>query len=144
MSNSMSRQRLFFILALLCGVLGGFRHFGMEYASEYQNDSGGERRRSDQRTIEMPSGTKVEFSKFQSAALKGEAEYSIFLPPSYSKGNNSYPVVYFLHGLWNDHTSWTVARYGNLQEQVDRMIAEKKIPEIIMVHPKGDNSFYTN
>ncbi|MCI0423320.1 MAG: hypothetical protein L0312_29560, partial [Acidobacteria bacterium] len=52
--------------------------------------------------------------------------------------------VYFLHGLNNDHTSWTVDRYGHLHEQVDKLIAEKKAPEILMVHPKGDNSFYTN
>ena len=50
----------------------------------------------------------------------------------------------FLHGMWNDHTSWTVDRYGRLYEEVDRLIVEKKIPEIIMVHPSADNSFYTN
>ena len=138
--------KLKFLLAttMLAGVLGVSNHLRMAHASYSQNDSAGERRRSEQRTIEMASGARVEFAKFQSAALKGEAEYSIFLPPSYSKGKESYPVVYFLHGLWNDHTSWTVDRYGHLQEQVDMMIAQKKIPEIIMVHAKGDNSFYTN
>lgn len=126
-----------FALTMLAGIFGARGYYS-------QNDSAGERRRSDQRTIEMSSGAKVEFAKFQSAALKGEAEYSIFLPPSYGKGTKSYPVVYFLHGLWNDHTSWTVDRYGHLYEQVNTMIADKRIPEIIMVHPRGDNSFYTN
>ncbi|PYV87554.1 MAG: hypothetical protein DMG05_17405, partial [Acidobacteria bacterium] len=74
------------------------------YAIHFQNDSGGERRRGDRTAIEMSSGARVEFSKFYSPALKGDAEYSIFLPPSYGKDNKSYPVVYFLHGLWNDHT----------------------------------------
>src|SRR5437867_1151400 len=114
------------------------------YAIHFQNDSGGERRRGDRTAIEMISGARVEFSTFYSPALKGDAEYSIFLPPSYGKDNKSYPVVYFLHGLWNDHTSWTVDRYGHVHEQVDKLIAEKKIPEILMVHPKGDNSFYSN
>jgi S-formylglutathione hydrolase FrmB len=138
----MERRNFLFAVTMFGTV--GISSFRKLYALEYQNDSVGERRRSDLRTIEMPSGAKVEFSRFQSEALKGEAEYSIFLPSSYNKGKGSYPVVYFLHGLWNDHTSWTVARYGNLQEQVDTMIAQKKVPEIIMVHAKGDNSFYTN
>src|SRR5262249_1060708 len=56
----------------------------------------------------------------------------------------SYPVVYFLHGLNNDHTSWTVDRYGHLPERVEDLIKTGAIPEIIMVHPKGDNGFYTN
>jgi S-formylglutathione hydrolase FrmB len=76
--------------------------------------------------------------------LNEDREYSIFLPPSYHQGSQKYPVVYFLHGLNNDHTSWTVDRYGHLQERVDKLVADKAIPEIIMVHPKGDNSFYTN
>jgi S-formylglutathione hydrolase FrmB len=137
MRNSFRKLNFLIAMTMLAGILGvqGF------YS---QNDSAGERRRSDQRTIEMASGAKVEFARFQSVALKGEAEYSIFLPPSYGKETKSYPVVYFLHGLWNDHTSWTVDRYGHLYEQVNSMIAEKRIPEIIMVHPRGDNSFYTN
>jgi len=131
--------KLRFLLALLvfAGILGA-------HVSYSQNDSAGERRRSDQRTIELPSGAKVEFARFQSTGLKAEAEYSVFLPPSYGKETKSYPTVYFLHGLWNDHTSWTVDRYGHLYEQVNTLIADKKIPEIIMIHPKGDNSFYTN
>jgi S-formylglutathione hydrolase FrmB len=129
---------------LVLGALSYPAYLKTAQASYYQNDSANERRRPDPQTIQLSSGARVEFHKFQSSALKAEAEYSIFLPASYSKGKASYPVVYFLHGLWNDHTSWTVARYGNLQEQVDAMIAQKKIPEIIMVHPKGDNSFYTN
>jgi len=137
MLNASLKLRRMLALMMLMGIL--------EVQESYsQNDSAGERRRSDQRTIEVSGGAKVEFAKFQSAALKGEAEYSIFLPPSYGKETKSYPVVYFLHGLWNDHTSWTVDRYGHLYEQVNTMIAEKRIPEIIMVHPKGDNSFYTN
>jgi S-formylglutathione hydrolase FrmB len=106
--------------------------------------SDGERHRADRGPIELASGAKIEFSSLPSVCLKEDREYSIFLPPSYAKTQQKYPVVYFLHGLNNDHTSWTVDRYGHLHQQVDRLIAEKKIPEVLMVHPKGDNSFYTN
>jgi len=109
-----------------------------------QDRGPGERRRAERSPIELASGAKVEFSSFASAALKEDREFSIYLPPTYAKSKSSYPVVYFLHGLNNDHTSWTVDRYGHIHEQVDKLIAEKKIPEILMVHPKGDNSFYTN
>ncbi|MFN8007992.1 MAG: alpha/beta hydrolase family protein [Terriglobia bacterium] len=94
--------------------------------------------------ILLPSGSQVAFGSFFSPSLKEEREYSIFLPPSYTKSQNHYPVVYFLHGLNNDHLSWTSDRYGHLYQTIDRLILEQKIPEIIMVHPKGDNSFYTN
>jgi S-formylglutathione hydrolase FrmB len=107
-------------------------------------NAGGERRRATRGPIELSSGARVEFNSFPSSCLKEEREYSILLPPGYSKNNQRYPVVYFLHGLNNDHTSWTVDRYGHIHEQVDKLIAEKAIPEILMVHPKGDNSFYTN
>ncbi len=110
----------------------------------FQGPGGSERRRAERSALELPSGARVEFASFASAALKEEREYSIYLPPSYGKGQQKYPVVYFLHGLNNDHTSWTVDRYGQLHLQLDKLITEKKIPEILMVHPKGDNSFYTN
>jgi len=101
-----------------------------------QDRGPGDRRRAERGAIELASGARVEFSSFASPALKEDREFSIYLPPAYAKNNHNYPVVYFLHGLNNDHTSWTVDRYGYIHEQVDKLIAEKKIPEILMVHPK--------
>jgi S-formylglutathione hydrolase FrmB len=37
-----------------------------------------------------------------------------------------------------------VDRYGNLQNKIEEMILGGRIPEIIRVHPRGDNSFYCN
>src|SRR5207249_4695622 len=107
---------------LACSCFSIHPGLSILYAIHFHNDSGGERLRGDRTAIEMISGARVEFSTFYSRALKGDAEYFIFLPPSYGKDNKSYPVVYFLHGLWNDHTSWTVDRYGHLHEQVDKLI----------------------
>jgi S-formylglutathione hydrolase FrmB len=53
-------------------------------------------------------------------------------------------VLYFLHGLNNDETSWTVERYGQLQNSLEQMMLSGKLPEFVMVHPRGDNSFYCN
>jgi len=111
-------------------------------SAEQFND---ERRRGDLSPIVLPGGSRVEFSSMSSNALGGEQGFSIFLPPSYSKQpSRTYPVVYFLHGLNNDHTSWTVPRYGDLPSKIEQMIQGGKIPEILMVHPQGDNSFYCN
>jgi S-formylglutathione hydrolase FrmB len=105
----------------------------------------GERRRGDLSPLSLPGGSLVEFKNFDSKTIGMPERYSIFLPPSYSKeSSRSYPVVYFLHGLNNDDTSWTVDRYGDLQNQVENMILAGTIPEIIMVHPDGDSSFYCN
>ena len=44
----------------------------------------------------------------------------------------------------NDHTSWAKKRYGNLPMVIEKLILTHKIPPFLMVHPNGDNSFYTN
>jgi enterochelin esterase family protein len=105
---------------------------------------GEERRRADNAPIELPGGCRVEFKALRSESLGTEQRYSIFFPPSYAQGKSVYPVIYFLHGLNNDHTSWTVDRYGSMQEKFEQMIAKKEVPEFIFVSPEGNNSFYTN
>ncbi len=104
-----------------------------------------ERRREDLSPITLPGGSVVEFRSFDSKTLGSTEPYSVFLPPSFSKDSTrTYPVVYFLHGLNNDQTSWTVERYGSLQNKLEEMILAKKISEIVMLHARGDNSFYFN
>jgi len=94
--------------------------------------------------IALPSGSRVEFATMTSEALGEEASYSVFLPPSYGSSDAKYPVVYFLHGLFNDHTSWTIDRHGNIPELVDDLMAKKTLREMVLVFPDGGRSFYTN
>lgn len=103
-----------------------------------------DRRRSDTPRLDLPGGGSVRFLDLESSALKGRGQFSIFLPPSYEKGGDSYPVVYFLHGMFNDHTSWTVTRYGNLPAKIEQLMLGGNLPEMLLVHPNGDRSFYTN
>jgi len=104
-----------------------------------------ERRRSDFNPISLPGGSVIEFKSFDSKCIGGPERYSVFLPPSFSKNTTrTYPVVYFLHGLNNDETSWTVERYGHIQNTLEQMMLGGKLPEFIMVHPRGDSSFYCN
>lgn len=107
---------------------------------------GGPPRRIDNReTIQLPGGSRIEFRKFYSAAVGKKAEYSIFLPPSYDKDSSRrHPVIYYLHGMNNDHTSWAVPRYGDIPSRIEGLISAGKVPEFLMVHPDGENSFYTD
>jgi S-formylglutathione hydrolase FrmB len=37
-----------------------------------------------------------------------------------------------------------VERYGHIQNSLEQMMLSGKLPEFIMIHPRGDNSFYCN
>lgn len=106
--------------------------------------AGPPRRIDDPQTIRLAGGSRVEFRAFSSPSLGGEGRYSIYFPPGYDESNRKFPVIYFLHGLNNDHTSWAVGRYGNLPLMLEERILEGKTPAVLMVHPDGDNSFYTD
>jgi S-formylglutathione hydrolase FrmB len=104
-----------------------------------------ERRRTDLTPIVLPGGSTVEFKSFESQSIGMPEHYSVFLPPSFSKNpSRTYPVIYFLHGLNNDETSWTVERYGHIQSTIEELMLAGKVPEFLMIHPRGDSSFYCN
>lgn len=93
----------------------------------------------------LPEDSRVEFRSFRSSALGMAADYSVLLPPSYDeRSDRTYPIVYFLHGLNNDHTSWATPRYGDLPARIDLLMSQGKLPHFVMVHPDGQNSLYTD
>ena len=90
-------------------------------------------------------GERIEIRCFYATSLDREAEYSILLPPSYTgQVPRDYPVIYFLHGMNNDHTSWTQSRYGDIPAKLEALWREGALPEFLLVHPRGDNGFYSN
>ena len=103
------------------------------------------RRLENPEDLQLPGGSRLEFRSFRSSALDKDASYSILTPPSYDKEpERRFPVIYFLHGLNNDHTSWATPRYGNLPLQVETFLKKGKTPEFLLVHPDGENSLYTD
>lgn len=71
-----------------------------------------------------------------------EWQYHILLPSSYEYGNEEYPVVYLLHGLNAYPSDWYAALH--LKEKVEKLRAEKQIPEVIYVMPDGGKTYYVN
>src|SRR5688572_15056327 len=65
----------------------------------------------------------------------------VWLPPSYgSQPQKRYPVAYYLHGAQGDETNWL--NQGRLAATLDSLVAAGS-PEMIVVMPDGDDSFYT-
>jgi S-formylglutathione hydrolase FrmB len=86
---------------------------------------------------------QVEYKSFPSKLLGREVKYGVYLPPSYgSTPAKKYPVLYFLHGLFEDETRWSSR--GQTDQIMTRMIADGKIGEFIVAIPNGGTSFYTN
>jgi|WetSurMetagenome_2_1015567.scaffolds.fasta_scaffold00256_4 enterochelin esterase-like enzyme len=79
---------------------------------------------------------------FHSHILGCDVKYSVSLPDDYYKSGNKYPVVYLLHGLGDDETSWL--EYGRIRQSYDNAIKEKAIKPMILVMPQGFRSYYVN
>ena len=58
---------------------------------------------------------------------------SVYLPPSYQKGKDYYPVLYLLHGTFGDELSWL--ELGRAAQIADNLISEGKAKEMIIVMP---------
>ncbi len=74
----------------------------------------------------------------QSSVLNRAVEYAVLLPAGYDESEETYPVVYLLHGYGDDETAWY--KNGGLQFFVDKYIAET-VP-MIYVMPQGFNTYY--
>ncbi|MDR2383313.1 MAG: esterase family protein [Prevotellaceae bacterium] len=72
----------------------------------------------------------------KSEILKMERKYSIYLPAGYDKSDQSYPVLYLLHGAGDDHAGWV--QFGQIQHIADKTIDEGKACPMIVVMPDAN------
>ena len=86
-------------------------------------------------SAEVRSGT------FGSASLGRDVRYVVDLPPSYAKGDQRYPVVYALHGLFEDSSFWEGRGLSALLAQQRDAGA---VHEFIVAIVDGENSFFVN
>ena len=84
----------------------------------------------------------IESLSLTSKSLKQEVKYSIILPEDYYSSNKSYPVVYLLHGLGDNESSWI--EYGRVSQIADSAVKQGEIVPMIFVMPQGFRSYYVN
>ena len=76
-----------------------------------------------------------------SAILRRSVDVCVALPPGYTSSSHRYPVLYFLHGLFENERSWS-ERGG---EQVTEISwNDGELGQFIVVLPDGGKTFYIN
>lgn len=83
-----------------------------------------------------------ESEQMNSRVLGQKVSYSVLLPDGYAQGEKHYPVVYLLHGLGDDETSWL--EYGRITQAVDELVKAGQIEPMIYVMPMGYRTYYVN
>jgi len=78
----------------------------------------------------------------KSSVLGQEVKYSVILPEDYFVSKKSYPVVYLLHGLGDNESSWL--EYGRVSQVTDQAVRQKQIVPMIFVMPQGYRNYYVN
>ncbi|MEW6207741.1 MAG: alpha/beta hydrolase-fold protein [Acidobacteriota bacterium] len=93
-------------------------------------------------SAQTSAASRIEYTSFASPALGRDMKFAIQFPPSYQADTRrKYPVLYFLHGMNGSEQEFE--RRG-VAATVDRLRADGKIGEMIIVAPAGENSFYLN
>lgn len=86
----------------------------------------------------------VQYAAFFSGALFSRKVCCVYVPPGYETSDQSYPVVYLLHGLYGCQLDWT--QKGSAAETLDRLIQSGELRECIVVMPSdgeaGHGTFY--
>jgi S-formylglutathione hydrolase len=87
-------------------------------------------------------GTVI-YDTIQSPSLEGNLlgesstkPMAIYLPPNYDKGDQLYPVIYFLHGYTMDHNMWVNI---GIKDVMDDLIKQGKVQQMIIVMPSVFN-----
>ena len=89
-----------------------------------------------------PAAAEVRYATFSSPSLGKDMAYAVQLPPSYATAaTRRYPVVYALHGLFENPGFWE--RRG-LAPMLETLWQKGDVPEMVVVAVDGDNSFFVD
>ncbi len=95
-------------------------------------------------TQEEPFERYTQDLVMHSDILNTNVPFSIFLPESYNTDKEkTYPVVYMLHGLGDNHNSWN-GKYLSANYKIKTLEQAGKIGEMIYVYPEGFTTYYCN
>jgi enterochelin esterase-like enzyme len=87
------------------------------------------------------AGQVLAFS-FQSTTLGRDWPYKVYLPDGYDKSNLRYPVLFLLHGLNQDESTWVSE--GKINEVADQLIAAGDIAPLLLVMPGSGDNWYVD
>jgi enterochelin esterase-like enzyme len=89
------------------------------------------------------SGLRImESTVMHSRVLNMNVHFSVCLPKDYYDTKKSYPVVYLLHGLGDDETSWL--EYGQISQYADKSVESDETVPMIFVMPEAFRTYYVN
>ena len=84
----------------------------------------------------------MESMVMHSRILKHDVHFSVCLPKNYYGVKQSFPVVYLLHGLGDDETSWL--EYGQITQFADKAVESGETVPMIFVMPEAFRTYYVN
>ena len=87
------------------------------------------------------STSRLECDSLPSAVLGHPVPYCIALPPGYADAASRYPVLYFLHGLFENEKSWNE---HSGRQTWEALMSRGRIGKFIVIMPSGGESFYIN
>lgn len=85
--------------------------------------------------ITAQAQSRLEHLSVKSEILGIEKPFSIYLPEGYDTSDESYPVLYLLHGAYGNHKSWCRDGGGELPRIADAEIAAARAKKMIVVMP---------
>lgn len=91
--------------------------------------------------VPAAAGAELRETAFESRAVGRTVACSVHLPPSYATSKRRYPVVYALHGLFEDQRFWSAR---GLDRVLEGLWARREVPELIVMAVDGGNSFFAN
>ena len=77
--------------------------------------------------------------ELQSEILGTAKKYCIYLPEGYTDGENSFPVLYLLHGLTDTHTAWRDK--GNVMDIATNVMKSGSACGMIIVMPDAGTTY---
>ena len=78
----------------------------------------------------------------QSSILKSNVNFAAYFPAGYEESTRRFPVVYLLHGRGDKEIAWI--QWGEVQHTLDRAIANREIPPMIVIMPDAKVTWYIN
>jgi enterochelin esterase-like enzyme len=93
-------------------------------------------------SIASPGLRIMESMVMYSRIIKQDVHFSVCLPKMYYDTIQAFPVVYLLHGLGDDETSWL--EYGQIAQFADKSVESDETEPMIFVMPEAFRTYYVN